>query len=61
MTHAMIDTIQEAITGAIENPLNEQSLTEENAFLRSMMVDLLIKNQKLRCAAQSYAYQAAGY
>jgi hypothetical protein len=61
MTHAMIDTIQEAIAGTIEAPFDERSLIEENAFLRSIVGELLIKNQKLRCAAQSYAYQAAGY
>jgi hypothetical protein len=57
MTH----TVQDAIAGSIEVPLNEQSLVEENAFLRSVLVELLIKNQKLRCAAQRDAYQAAAY
>jgi hypothetical protein len=61
MIHTMIDVVQEAITGSIEAPFNEKSLAEENAFLRSIVVDLLIKNQKLRCEEQKYAYQAAGY
>jgi hypothetical protein len=61
MTHTLIDTMQQAIAGTIKAPSNEQSLVEENAFLRTVVGELLIKNQKLRCAAQRDVYQAAGY
>jgi hypothetical protein len=60
MIHHLIDTVQEAFAGTIEAPFNEKSLVEENAFLRSIVVELLMKNQRLRCAEQTRSYQAAG-
>jgi hypothetical protein len=60
MIHTLINAVQEAITGNIEAPFNEKSLAEENAFLRSIVAELMIKNQRLRCAEQRYPYQAAG-
>ena len=60
MIHTLIGAVQEAIAGNIEAPFNEKSLAEENAFLRSVVAELMIKNQRLRCAEQRYPYQAAG-
>jgi hypothetical protein len=61
MIHTLIDAMQESVTGPMEAPFQEQSLVDENAFLRSIIVELLIKNQKLRCAMQTYSCPSAGY
>ena len=60
MTTAMLDAMPIIIEETIDSRPGEQSLLQENAFLRSIIVELLIKNQKLRCAAQRYSYQVAG-
>ena len=61
MIQTLVDSMQHPMTGTEEAPFSEQSLVDENAILRTIIVELLIKNQKLRGAMQTYSYQAAAY
>jgi hypothetical protein len=61
MIQTLVDCMQYLATGTVEAPFAEQSLVDENAVLRTIIVELLIKNQKLRGAMQNYSYQSAAY
>jgi hypothetical protein len=61
MIQTLVDSMQHPMTGTEEAPFAEQSLVDENAILRTIIVELLIKNQKLRGAMQTYSCQAAAY
>jgi hypothetical protein len=61
LVDSMQHPMQHPMTGTEEAPFAEQSLVDENAILRTIIVELLIKNQKLRGATQTYSYQAAAY
>jgi hypothetical protein len=61
LVDSMQHPMQHPMTGTEEAPFSEQSLVDENAILRTIIVELLIKNQMLRGAMQTYSYQAAAY
>lgn len=56
----MIESICDKMQETLQNEPNREFLHQENACLRAIIVDLLIKNQKLRWAVQRYPQLIAG-
>ncbi len=56
----MIESICDEMQETLQNEPNREFLHQENACLRAIIVDLLIKNQKLRWAVQRYPQLIAG-